>query len=105
MARCRTKLLLGGAIVNGAWMVSLVIRYHLRNSCLLRVVTELEAVLVLCGAIIPAAIPESDRNQRDMDSEDESEGERQRSRYGSRGAPRRTAKAKKDEDSGSELDM
>ena len=68
-------------------------------------VAELEAVLVLSGAIIPAALPEYDKDQREVGSGDESEDERQRSRYGSRGAPRRTAKTKEDEDSGSELDM
>ena len=71
----------------------------------LRTVSELEAVLVLCGAIIPMALPGSSRNQRDEDSGDESEDERQRSRHGSRGATRRTAKTKRVEDSGSELDM
>lgn len=75
------------------------------ESRLLRVVAELEAVLVLCGAIIPAALPADDRNQRDENSGDDSEDERQRSRYGSRGPPRRTTKTKKGEDSGSELDM
>jgi len=91
--------------VNGAWRVSLVVRDHPQNLCLLRVVAELEAVLVLCGAIIPVTLPGNDRNQRDADSGDESEGEQQRPRYGSRGAPRRAAKAKKDGDSDSELDM
>jgi len=66
---------------------------------------ELEAVLVLCGAIIPTAVPGGDRNPREEDSGDESEDERQRSKYGSRGTPRRAAKSKGDEDSGSELDM
>ena len=91
--------------MNGAWRVSLVGRDHPRNSHVSHIVAELEAVLVLCGAIIPAALPEYGRNQREVDSGDESDGERQRSMYGSRGAPRRTARTKKDEDSGSELDM
>lgn len=81
------------------WRVSLAHRQRLR---LLRVFAELEAVLVLCGAIIPTGLLGDDRNPREEDSGDESEGERQRSRYGSRGARR---KAKKVEDSGSELDM
>jgi hypothetical protein len=72
---------------------------------LLRVFAELEAVLVLCGAIIPTAVPGGDRNPRAEDSGDESEDERQGSKYSSRGAPRQTAKAKGDEDSGSELDL
>ena len=91
--------------MNGAWRVSLVIRDHWRNSRASHVVAELEAVLVLCGAVIPTALPEYDKNQREVDSGNESEDERQRSRHGSRGAPRRTARTKKDEDSGSELDM
>jgi len=91
--------------MNGTWMVSLVARNRRWNSRVSHIVAELEAVLVLCGAIIPAALPEYDKTQREVDSGDESEGERQRSRYGSGGAPRRTARTKKDEDSGSELDM
>jgi hypothetical protein len=78
---------------------------HRRKSHLLRIVPELEAVLVLCGAIIPTTLPGGDRNRRDEDSGDESDSERQRSRYGSRGATGRAAKTKNDEDSGSELDM
>ena len=91
--------------MNGVWRVSPNIVAHRQKSRLLRTVSELEAVLVLCGAIIPMAFPGSSRNQRDEDSGDESEDERRRSRYGSRGATHRTAKTKKDEDSGSELDM
>jgi len=91
--------------VNGVSRVCLAVLIHQRNLCLLRVVVELETVLVLCGAIIPTTLPGGDRNQRDDDSGDESEDERQRSRYVSTGAPRRTTKAKEDEDSGSELDM
>ena len=72
---------------------------------LLPIFAELEAVLVLCGAIIPTAVLGGDSNPREEDSGDESENERQSSKYGSRGVPRRTAKAKGDEDSGSELDM
>ncbi|KAF9646832.1 thioredoxin-like protein [Thelephora ganbajun] len=66
---------------------------------------ELEAVLVLCGAIVPTTLPGGDCNQPDKDSGDESEDERQRLKYEPKGAPGRSAKAKKDEDSGSELDM
>ena len=91
--------------MNGVWRVSPNIVAHRQKSRLLRTVSELEAVLVLCGAIIPMAFPGSSRNQRDEDSGDESEDERRRSRYGSRGATHRTAKTKKDKDSGSELDM
>lgn len=66
---------------------------------------ELEAVLILCGAVIPTAVPRNDRDTREEDSGDESEEERQRPKYGSRSTARRAAKTKKDEDSGSELDM
>jgi len=67
---------------------------------------ELEAVLVLCGAIIPSTVPGGNKNAREEDSGDGSEdNDPQRSKYGSRSATRRTTKAKKDEDSGSELDM
>lgn len=76
-----------------------------RGLCPLRAFAELEAVLVLCGAIIPAAVPRHDRDAREEDSGDESEEERQRPKYGSRSTARRAAKAKKGEDSGSELDM
>lgn len=71
----------------------------------LHVFAELEAVLVLCGAILPTAVPVDDKNSREGGSGDELEDERQRSKYGSRSATRRTAKAKGDEDSGSELDI
>ena len=91
--------------MNGVWRVSLAVITHRHKSWLLRVVSELEAVLVLCGAIIPTTHPKDDRDRRDEDSGDESEDERQRSRYGSRGVTRRTTKTKKGEDSGSELDM
>ncbi|KAF9792262.1 thioredoxin-like protein [Thelephora terrestris] len=66
---------------------------------------ELEAVLVLCGAIIPTTIPRGDESAREEDSGDESEDGLKKSKYGSRGAVRRTVKSKKDDDSGSELDM
>lgn len=91
--------------MSGVWRVSSGVVTHQRNLHLLRVASELEAVLILCGAIIPVTLPGDDRNQQDEDSGDEWKDGRQRSRYGSRGASRRTAKAKKDEDSGSELDM
>ena len=91
--------------MNDARRVSPTVLTHQRNLRLLRAIVELEAVLVLCGAIIPTNIPGNDQNQRDEDSGDESEDGRQRPRYGPRGVPRRTANAKKDEDSGSELDM
>ena len=91
--------------MDGVWRVSLDVATHRQNSRLLRIVSELEAVLVLCGAIVPATLPGGGRDKRGGGSGDESEDERQGSRYGSRGAARRTAKTKKDEDSGSELDM
>lgn len=75
------------------------------KSRILRVFVELEAVLVLCGAIIPTAVPGGERDSREEDSGDESEDARQRSKYWSRDVPRRTAKTKGDEDSGSELDI
>jgi len=63
---------------------------------------ELEAVLVLCGAVIPRALSGDGLNRRDEDSGAESDDEQQ---YGSRCAPRRKTKKKENEDSGSELDM
>ena len=91
--------------MNGVWRVRLAVLTHQRNLRLLRVVVELEAVLVLCGAIIPTTLPGGYRNERHEDSGDESVDERQRSRYVSRRAPRQMTKAKEDGDSGSELDM
>ena len=63
---------------------------HRRKLHLSRIVSELEAVLTLSGAIIPTALPGDGRTRPGGDSEDESEDERQRL---------------KDQDSGSELDM
>ena len=87
----------------------MVVPIHRRNSHLLCVVVELEAVLVLCGAIVPTNLTADVRNQRNENSRDESEDEsgdeRLKSRHGPKGPPRRTAKTKKGEDSGSELDM
>lgn len=91
--------------MNGAWRVSLATAIHRTGLGLLRVFAELEAVLVLCGAIIPTTVPGGNKNAREEDSGDESEDDPPRSKYGSSGATRRTTKTKKDGDSGSELDM
>lgn len=60
---------------------------------------------MLCGAIIPTGSPGGNGNPRERDSGDESEDERPKPKYGFRGAPHRTTKAKGDGDSGSELDI
>jgi hypothetical protein len=77
---------------------------HHESLRLSHVFPELEAVLVLCGAVVPTALLGGDRNPREG-TDDESEDEQERSKYGRSRATPRAARTKKNEDSGSELDM
>ena len=101
-----TRSLHGAQIENVALKVRVI--SHLFDGLLTRVCPELEAVLILGGAIIPQPKPpkdEEDENSSDEDDLDDSPPERGASTMTNAKGPKNVRQSKEDDDSDFEFDI